>query len=86
MHEEVRKDTLSELASWSQKGLKGEIVVVMDRLEQEKQVAAPDEVDQALQKCLKAGLSTRDAAAAVAALLDMKKRPVYQRCMELQKS
>ena len=85
MHEEIRKDTLKELSLWAQKGLKGEIVVVLDRLVQEKHVAGEDEIDTALNKCLKAGLSARDASAAVAALLEVKKRPVYQRCMELQK-
>ena len=35
MHEEVKKDSLRELATWAQKGLKGEIVIVLDRLEQE---------------------------------------------------
>ena len=85
MHEEIRKDTLLELAQWAQKGLKGEIVVVLDRVEEKKEVAGDEEIDAALQKCLKAGLSTRDAAAAVAAILELKKRPVYQRCMELQK-
>ena len=86
MHEEIRKGTLSELTQWAQQGLKGEIVVVLDRLDTEEQNAGEDEIDDALQKCLKAGLSARDASAAVAALLGVKKRSVYQRCLELQKS
>jgi 16S rRNA (cytidine1402-2'-O)-methyltransferase len=86
MHEEVRKSTLEDLAAWSQKGLKGEIVVVLDRFVKERVEPGEQEVDDALTKCLKAGLSSRDAAPAVAALLEKKKRPVYQRCMELQKA
>ncbi len=86
MHEEIRRDTLSGLSEWARSGLKGEIVVVLDRLKEEKAAAGNDDIDTALQKCLKAGLSARDASAAVAALLDIKKRPVYQRCLELQKA
>lgn len=85
MHEEVRKGTLEDLAAWSQKGLKGEIVVVLNRFVKERVEPGEQEVDDALTKCLKAGLSSRDAATAVAALLEKKKRPVYQRCLELQK-
>jgi len=85
MHEEVRKGTLEQLAQWSQKGLKGEIVIVMDQLLVEKIEAGEEEVDDGLRKCLESGLSARDAATAVSAILGKKKRPVYQRCMELQK-
>jgi 16S rRNA (cytidine1402-2'-O)-methyltransferase len=86
IHEEVRKGALEDLATWSQKGLKGEIVIVLDRYVRERQEPGEEEVDNALKKCLAAGLSSRDASTAVAALLEKKKRPVYQRCMELQKS
>lgn len=84
VHEEVRRDTLTNLANWSQKGLKGEIVLILGADIAPETSEDTQSMDDAIQKCLAAGLSPRDTAAAVAALLELKKRVVYQRCLALQ--
>ncbi|MEM6733248.1 MAG: 16S rRNA (cytidine(1402)-2'-O)-methyltransferase [Myxococcota bacterium] len=81
LHEEIRDGTLAELAQWAAKGLKGELTVVLGPWH----LATPDsdrEVDIALERCMAAGLSVRDGAAAVAAILERPRREVYARALE----
>lgn len=84
LYEEILRRPLAELARWAAGEVLGELTVVMGPSPQ-KTVAAPDDeaVDAALQRCLDAGLSTRDAATAVAAVLELQKRAVYQRAVKL---
>ncbi|MEO1482457.1 MAG: 16S rRNA (cytidine(1402)-2'-O)-methyltransferase [Myxococcota bacterium] len=83
LHEEVRDGSLAELAEWSADRVRGELTVVLGPwtpvTSQEDQ-----EIDAALTQCLDAGLSTRDAASAVAVLLKVSRREVYRRAQRLQ--
>ncbi len=93
MYEDVRCTTiaalLEEVAGLKVK-VRGEITLVLAPLLSEKSAEpkATDalnlEVDAALRRCLKAGLSRRDAAQAVALSLDVQKRMVMARCNDLR--
>lgn len=81
--EEVLRGTLTELAAQTAvRTLRGEIVVLVGQGDSGnvKEV----DIDRALQAALK-GHSVRDAADRVAAELGLKRRPVYQRALELAK-
>lgn len=81
--EEVRRGTLAELAEeMAGRTLKGEIVVLVGQGDSEN--ISEVDLDRALKEALN-GRSVRDAADFVAAQLGMKRRPVYQRALELSK-
>ena len=85
-YEELKRGSLEELAHWAESGpIRGEVTVVLGPLDAPKLPREPDDekLDQAIAKVLDAGLSPRDAAAAIAALLEVKKRRVYNRINEL---
>ncbi|WP_340107520.1 16S rRNA (cytidine(1402)-2'-O)-methyltransferase [Pikeienuella sp. HZG-20] len=81
MHEEVRRGSLAELADiYAGPPPKGEIVVCVG-----PPLAAPaseEEIDAALKAALRE-MGVRDAAAAVAAALDLPRRSVYARALAL---
>jgi 16S rRNA (cytidine1402-2'-O)-methyltransferase len=82
-YEEVWRGTLAEAAAWAaEEPPRGEVAIVLD--------AAPpapdpteDDLDAALRSRLGAGDSVRDAAAAVAGALGVRKRVAYERAVEL---
>jgi 16S rRNA (cytidine1402-2'-O)-methyltransferase len=77
LHEEVRRGTLAELAAWAEADPPlGECVVVIDGAPP-PQDATDDEIRAALEAARAEGLSTRDAAARVAAELDEPRRRAY---------
>ena len=82
IHEEVRRGTVSELSLWAAaQEVRGELAFVLGpRVVAAK---APDDeaIDAALSRCLDAGLSARDAASAVAAVLQLSRKLVYERCL-----
>ena len=87
IYEEVRREPLTALAAWaSAMSIRGELTLVLgprapaDDVEESLSDA---DVDAAIKRCLEAGLSTRDAAAAVAAVLQRNKREIYARCVRL---
>ncbi len=83
VHQEVRRGSLGELAAWAgAEEPRGELVVVVEGAP-EPEAATDAEVVAALRAALAAGLSTRDAAAAVAADLGVAKRLAYARALEL---
>lgn len=81
MHEEVRRGSLAELADiYAGPPPKGEIVVCVG-----PPLAAPaseEDIDAALKAALRE-MGVRDAAAAVAAALDLPRRSVYARALAL---
>jgi len=82
--EEVRRGTLEELAEeMAGRTLKGEIVVLVGQ--GDSGTVSEIDLDSALSEALE-GRSVRDAADIVAAQLGMKRRPVYQRALELAKA
>ncbi|MDD8022896.1 MAG: SAM-dependent methyltransferase, partial [Paracoccaceae bacterium] len=80
--EEVRRGTLSELAAeFSGQSVKGEIVVLVDRVRGRQ--FGPEDVDAALRERL-GRMSVKDAAAEVAEALGMPRREVYQAALALE--
>ena len=83
VHEEIKRGTLEELLDWAtnQAEIRGEITVVVGPNDDAGLVQEPEAeaLDSAIRAVLDAGLSPRDAAAAVAAVLGLKKRSVYNR-------
>ncbi len=85
LYEEARRGTLAELSQWAQEGeVKGELTLVLAPFALEAVSADEAAIDAALSRCLAAGLSARDAATAVAAVLELPRRDVYARCQKLR--
>jgi 16S rRNA (cytidine1402-2'-O)-methyltransferase len=85
IHEELRWGLLHELAAWAASPVRGEITLVLDSVTEAASPPAEDvEVDRLLERCLDAGLSPRDAASAVSAVLERPRREVYARCQALR--
>jgi 16S rRNA (cytidine1402-2'-O)-methyltransferase len=81
--EEILRGDLETLAAeCAARTLKGEIVVLIDRPQQ--QSVNPDTIEMALKDALKT-MSLRDAADAVSAELGMPRRPIYQLALKLGK-
>lgn len=85
MHEELARGTLSELAEKFAGEVRGEITLVIGPSAKPEQTTDAKDVDAAIKRALDAGLSARDVATAVAAVLDLPKRDVYQRVQALTK-
>jgi 16S rRNA (cytidine1402-2'-O)-methyltransferase len=83
LHEEILHGSVCELAEWAAGEVKGELTVVLGPTSANVPIADDAAVDAALERCLDAGLSARDAASAVAAIMQLPKRRVYRRCVEL---
>ncbi len=86
LHEELARGTLSELAQRFAGETKGELTIVLGPVAAVPVSADARQMDEAIARVLAAGLSARDAATAVAAVLELPKREVYQRVQELAKS
>ncbi|UZD90122.1 16S rRNA (cytidine(1402)-2'-O)-methyltransferase [Cognatishimia activa] len=80
--EEVRRGTLVELAaSFAETGVKGEIVVLVDRGQGDESSA--EDIETALEKALQS-MTVRDAADTVAKAFGVNKRKVYSLALELK--
>lgn len=80
VYEEVRRSTVAELQLWAETHeVLGEITLVLGP--QAGPAVALEPWEPALDKCLAAGLSTRDAATAVAALFDVSRKEAYSRAV-----
>ncbi|MSO73379.1 MAG: 16S rRNA (cytidine(1402)-2'-O)-methyltransferase [Rhodospirillaceae bacterium] len=85
LHEEVRRGNLVDLAdTFAREGPpKGEAVLVVDGADGTQDIAA--DLDETLRHAL-ATMSVRDAAATVAEALQLPRRSVYARALELSRS
>lgn len=84
MYEEVRRTTVSDLATWAATHeVLGELTVVLGPSTREVPTIEEATIDAAVTRCLAAGLSARDTATAVSAVLSLPKRTVYARCLKL---
>lgn len=78
--EEISRGTLGELAAqFADRDVKGEIVLVIDR--GEEQVVSAETIEAALDRAL-ASMSVKDAAAMVAEAFGQTKRDVYQMALK----
>jgi 16S rRNA (cytidine1402-2'-O)-methyltransferase len=86
MHEETVRGVLQEVAAWAlNTQVQGEITVVLESPEPQEKMAPEDaDVQHALKRCMQAGLSARDAVDAVAAVLQLPRRHVYQHMLLVQ--
>lgn len=77
LYEEVRRSTLAEAAAWAEdREPAGELVFVVEGAPEPSR-PTDDEIAGAIDRALADGLSARDAAARVAAELDVPKRHAY---------
>jgi 16S rRNA (cytidine1402-2'-O)-methyltransferase len=76
-YEEVRRGSLAELASWAAGGVRGEVTVVLAGAPDAAQAVTPNELVRLVQVREQAGLSRKDAIAAVAAETGTVRREVY---------
>jgi len=80
--EEVRRGTLGELAAhYATQAARGEIVVVVGPAPAER--SSDEELEGRLQDALAAGMSVRDAAAAVAEATGLPRKQVYAKALDL---
>jgi 16S rRNA (cytidine1402-2'-O)-methyltransferase len=75
-HEEVRRGTLADLAAWAADGVRGEVTVVLAGAAEAPELAA-DDLPAAVAVREQAGLSRKDAIAAVASESGRPRREVY---------
>jgi 16S rRNA (cytidine1402-2'-O)-methyltransferase len=85
IYEEIVRAPLQELVDWAaaQANIRGELTLVIGPQSHPATSAGDAEIDAALQRCLQANLSRRDAATAVAAVLQCSRRQVYARTLLL---
>jgi 16S rRNA (cytidine1402-2'-O)-methyltransferase len=76
-HEEVRRGSLGELAGWAAEGVRGEITVVVAGAPESAVELTGDELVRQVQVREAAGLSRKDAVAAVAQETGVARRIVY---------
>jgi 16S rRNA (cytidine1402-2'-O)-methyltransferase len=80
--EEVRRGSLAALAAqYAAEAARGEIAIVIGPAPEE--ATGEVELDRALRDAQAAGMSLRDAAAAVAAATGLPRKQVYRRALEL---
>jgi 16S rRNA (cytidine1402-2'-O)-methyltransferase len=76
-HEEVRRGTLAELATWAADGARGEITIVVEGAPEPTADLTPAELVRQVRVREEAGLSRKDAIAAVAQETGVAKREVF---------
>jgi len=76
-HEEVRRGTLRDLASWARDGLRGEITLVVRGATEQKLELSDDELAERVRVIEQSGSTRRDAVDAVAAMTGVSRRRVY---------
>lgn len=85
LHEEIVDGTLADLARWASSEIRGELTVVLGPWS--PSLGVDDlRLEHAIKKCLAAGLSARDTAAAVAAWLEHPRRDVYRMVQSMDAS
>ncbi|HVE74895.1 MAG TPA: 16S rRNA (cytidine(1402)-2'-O)-methyltransferase, partial [Mycobacteriales bacterium] len=76
--EEVRRGSLAELAAWAQEGVRGEVTLVLAGAAERTTTASAAELVQEVALHEQAGLTRKDAMAAVATAAGVPRRVVYE--------
>ena len=76
-YEEVVRGTLPELATWAEAGVRGEVTLVLAGAEQRSQELTAEDLVRLVQVREEAGLTRKDALAAVASETGLPKKLVY---------
>jgi 16S rRNA (cytidine1402-2'-O)-methyltransferase len=86
VHEEVRRGTLADLAEWAAGGVLGEVTIVVPGASRPRHAdtGAVEEAAAEVVRRSAGGMSTKDAAAAVAADLGLPRRAVYNAAVKLR--
>ena len=84
-HEEVRRGTLAELAAWAAGEVRGEITVVLAGAPEPEVDTTPRELVRLVQVREQAGLTRKEAVAAVAQETGLPKREVYDAVVAAKK-
>lgn len=82
LHEEIARATLAELAEWAQRGVRGELVIVVAGAAP-REVEFPDAVTQVLE-LVRSGARLKDAAAEVSAHTGHSSRGLYQAALAVR--
>ena len=86
MFEEVRRSRVADLCAWADgRNILGEITLVLGPRTKLAATADDAAMSHALARCMSAGMRVRDAATAVAAILEISRRTVYRRALEMDK-
>jgi 16S rRNA (cytidine1402-2'-O)-methyltransferase len=87
LHEEVRRDTLANLAAHYAQGgeTRGEFVVVIAPPDENAQAVSAQDIDDMLRKTLEK-ISLKDAVASVADATGQPRKEIYRRALELVKT
>jgi 16S rRNA (cytidine1402-2'-O)-methyltransferase len=83
-HEEVRRGPLGELAIWASEGVLGEITIVVRGAGEDQMTGAGVTIGEAVERVAgaeRAGLTRKDAIAAVAAETGLRRREIYNAVM-----
>jgi len=83
LHEEVRRGTAAELATWAADGVRGEIVIVTEGAPERS--ADPDAALAEVLALVAAGARLKDASAEVAAATGLGRRELYERALASRK-
>jgi len=83
LHEEVRRGSLAELATWAAEGVRGEIAIVVGG-SSAREVVFPDAVTQVLE-LVRDGARLKEAAAEVASLTGHSSRELYQAALAVKR-
>lgn len=81
-YEEIARGNLTELIAWAQKGVLGEVTVVVEGSKTKKTFTS-EQAQAAVLKLMASGLSHKDAVSQVAATSGLAKRALYQATLEL---
>lgn len=76
-HEEIRRGPLAELAQWAQSGVRGEVTVVLAGADPDRPAPIPAELAGEVARAETAGLTRKEAIAAVAQDSGVARRVVY---------
>ncbi len=76
-HEQVLRGTLAELAAWAQDGVRGEVTLVLAGAPEAEVETTPAELVRLVGVREQAGLTRKEALAAVASETGLPRRDVY---------
>ncbi|MGA1082572.1 MAG: 16S rRNA (cytidine(1402)-2'-O)-methyltransferase, partial [Candidatus Nanopelagicales bacterium] len=80
--EEIARGNLRDLITWAQKGVLGEVTVVVEGRKIKRTLTA-DQAKAATFELMASGLSHKDAVSQVAATSGLAKRELYQATLDL---
>lgn len=77
LHEEIVRGSLAELCEWSERLVKGEVVIVLEGAAEADPEPSDDQLRAAVEALMSGGVSRKDAAASTAAVHGVSRRRVY---------